>query len=144
MRETRELTDTQWQRIAPHLPAQRPRTGRPAHDHRRIVEGIVWHLRAGGHWRDLPSEFGPWQTVYSRFRRWQQAGVWARLLAALQTEADARGELAWDLQFLDGTVIRAHPQAAGAKKGAVTKPSAAAKGASAPSSTCGSKGAANR
>lgn len=144
MRDTRELTDDQWQRIAPHLPPQRPRTGRPAHDHRLIVEGIVHHLRTGHPWRDLPSAFGPWQTVYSRFRRWKRAGVWDRVLAALQAEADTRGELDWDLHHLDGTVIRAHSQAAGAKKGAVTKPSAAAKGAFRPSSTCGSTGPADR
>ena len=143
MRETRELTDDQWARIAPHLPPQRPRTGRPSTDHRQIVEGIVYHLRTGHPWRDLPGAFGPWQTVYSRFRRWKQAEVWDRVLAALQAEADARGELDWELHFLDGTVIRAHSQAAGAKKGAVTKPSAAAKGAIRPNSTCGSKAAAN-
>jgi transposase len=83
--------------------------------------------------------------VYSRFRRWQRAGVWDRALAALQAEADARGELDWGLHFLDGTTIRAHPHAAGApKKGAATKPSAAAAAAGGPSSTCGPSAAASR
>jgi transposase len=133
----RELTDDQWAALAPHLPPQRAATGRPAKDHRTVVEGILWRLRTGAPWRDLPERYGPWQSVYTRFRRWQHAGVWDRALAALQAAADARGEVDWSLHFLDGSVIRAHPHAAGAKKGAVTAPSAAAKAAFRPSSTCG-------
>lgn len=143
MRE-RELTDEQWAALEPHLPPQRPPTGRPARDHRLIVEGILWRLRTGAPWRDLPARYGPWQTVYTRFRRWQRAGVWDRVLAALLAAADARGALDWSLHFLDGTTIRAHPHAAGAKKGAAIRPSAAAKAGSAPSSTCGRSGAAGR
>lgn len=139
-----ELTDDQWSRIAPHLPPQRPVTGRPASDHRQILEGILWRLRTGAPWRDLPARYGPWQTVYSRFRRWQQAGIWDRILAAVIAEADAAGTLDWTLHFLDGTVIRAHPHAAGAKKGAAITPSAAAKGAFPPNSTCASRGGASR
>jgi transposase len=82
--------------------------------------------------------------VYSRFHRWQRAGVWDRALAALQADADARGDVDWTLHLLDGTTIRAHPHAAGAKKGAVIKRSAAAKAASRPKSTSGPTGAANR
>lgn len=130
--------------MAPHLPPQRAATGRPAKDHRLIVEGILWRLRTGAPWRDLPERYGPWQSVYTRFRRWQRAGVWGRALAALQAQADARGDLDWSLHFLDGTVIRAHPHAAGAKKGAAIRPSAAARAAGGPSSTCGPNGAASR
>jgi transposase len=126
MTPRQELTDTQWARIVPHLPLQRAKTGRPALDHRLIVEAILWRVRTGAPWRDLPSTFPPWQTVYSRFRRWQEAGVWDRLLAALQTEADANGTLDWQLQMLDTTIVRAHQRAAGAKKGVGTTPSAAA------------------
>lgn len=140
----RELTDAQWAALAPHLPPQRAATGRPAKDHRLVVEAILWRLRTGAPWRDLPERYGPWQSVYTRFRRWHAAGVWDRVLAALQAEADARGDLDWSLHFLDGTVIRAHPHAAGAKKGAATRPSAAARGAGGPSSTCGPSGAASR
>jgi transposase len=143
MRE-RELTDDQWAALAPHLPPQRAATGRPAKDHRTVVEGVLWRLRTGAPWRDLPERYGPWQSVYTRFRRWQRAGVWDRALAALQAEADERGELDWALHFLDGTTIRAHPHAAGAKKGAATKPSAAPAAASRPSSTCAPSGAASR
>jgi transposase len=139
----RELTDEQWAALAPHLPPQRAATGRPAKDHRTVVEGILWRLRTGAPWRDLPERYGPWPSVYTRFRRWQQAGVWDRVLAALQAAADERGDLDWSLHFLDATVIRAHPHAAGAKKGAATRPSAAARAAGGRSSTCGPSGAAS-
>jgi transposase len=101
-----------------------------------IVDGILWRLTTGVPWRDLPERFGSWRTVYSRFRRWQQAGVWERALASLQAEADAAGDLDWALHFLDGTTVRAHQQAAGAKKGAASRPSAAPGAASRPKSTC--------
>ena len=144
-----ELTDEQFAKLAPLLPPERPTTGRPNKDHRTVVNGILWRLRTGAPWRDLPERYGPWQTVYSRFRRWQRAGVWARVLAALQAAGDAAGELDWSLHFVDGTTVRAHPHAAGApKKGAVranprTRPSAARAAGSPPSSTSGSSGAAS-
>ena len=139
----RELTDEQWAALAPHLPPRRAATGRPAKDHRTVVEAVLWRLRTGAPWRDLPEHFGPWQSAYTRFRRWQRAGVWDRALAALQAAADERGDLDWTLHFLDGTVIRAHPHAAGAKKGAATAPSGAARAAGGPSSTCGPSAAAS-
>lgn len=144
-----ELTDDQFAKLAPLLPPQRPVTGRPNHDHRRILNGILWRLKTGAPWRDVPARYGKWDTISSRFRRWQRSGVWARVLAALQADADARGELDWALHFVDGTVIRAHQHAAGAKKGAATaKPptrrSAAARAATPPSSTCGPRVGASR
>jgi transposase len=139
-----ELTDAQWERLAPLLPPQKPPTGKPNKDHRTVVNGILWRLKTGAPWRDLPERYGPWQTAYSRFRRWQRAGVWDRLLAALQRDADARGDLDWALHFLDGTTIRAHPHAAGAKRGAATRRSAAPGAASPPSSTSAPRGAASR
>jgi transposase len=141
---SRELTDEQWETLAPHLPVQRATTGRPAKDHRTMVEAICWRLRTGAPWRDLPERYGPWQSVYTRWRRWQTSGVWDRAFAALQATADARGDLDWSLHFLDGTTIRAHQHAAGAKKGAGIKPLDGAGAASAPKSTCGPSGAANR
>ena len=135
--ERHELSDGQWARLAPLLPPQhRSGRGRPAKDHRVIVNAILWRLATGAPWRDLPERYGSWRTVYSRFRRWQQTGVWDRVLAALQQQADAAGELDWSLHFLDGTTVRAHQHAAGAKKGAVTTPSAAPEVASPRSSTC--------
>ena len=138
------LTDRQWERLRPLLPPPPSGRGRPRRDDRTVVEGILWRLKTGAPWRDLPERFGPWRTVYSRFRRWQRAGVWDRVLAALQAEGDAAGELDWGLHLLDGTTIRAHPHAAGApKKGAATRPSAARGAGSRPSSTSGPSGAAS-
>src|SRR4051812_16749661 len=130
-----ELTDTQWARLQPLLPPQKPHTGRPGHDLRTLVNGIRWILRTGAPWRDLPERYGPWQTVYSRFYRWQRAGVWAKILAVLQEQADAAGTFDWEIHFVDSSVIRAHQHAAGAKGGAPRpKPSDAARGGSAPNS----------
>jgi transposase len=139
-----EVTDQQWQRLQPLLPPQKPPTGRPAADHRRILNGILWLLRTGAPWRDLPTRYGAWQTVASRFYRWCQAGVWDRLFTVVQQQADAAGQLDWALHFVDGTIVRAHQHAAGAKKGARTpKRSAVAKAGSAPKSTSAPKAGAN-
>ena len=111
-----ELTDAQWQRLAPLLPPEKPRTGRPNDDHRRILNGILWIHRTGAPWRDLPDRYGPVGTVSSRFYRWRQAGLWDRILAALQGEAEARGAIDWKLHFVDATIVRAHQHAAGARR----------------------------
>ena len=112
-----ELTYKQWERLQPLLPPQKPKTGRPATDHRRILNGLLWLLRTGAPWRDLPERYGPWSTVASRFYRWRKAGLWARLFAAVQQQADAAGQLDWDIHYVDGTIIRAHQHAAGAHTG---------------------------
>jgi transposase len=130
-----ELTDDQWGQLAPLLPPQRPRTGRPAQDHRTVLNGIVWILRTGAPWRDLPPRYGPWQTVYSRFRRWREAGIWDRVLTELQAEAAHEGTLDDTVALIDGTSIRAQHQAAGAKKGARNQPSAGAEVAGAANCT---------
>jgi transposase len=112
-----ELTDEQWERLKPRLPDQKPRTGRPNLDHRTIVNGILWILRTGAPWRDLPERYGPWQSVATRFYRWRQAGVWERLVSKLQAKADAEGQLDWEIHYVDGTIVRAHQHAAGALHG---------------------------
>ena len=117
-----------WERLQPLLPPQKPKTGRPAVDHRRILNGILWILRTGAPWRDLPERYGPWRTVASRFYRWQRAGIWSQLLAAVQAQADAAGQLNWDLHYVDGTMIRAHHHAAGAGAGSIPKSTDALKG----------------
>lgn len=71
----RELTNRQWKLIEPLLPSERGRWARPAKDDRVIVNGILWILRTGAPWRDLPREYGPWNTVYTRFSRWTKAGI---------------------------------------------------------------------
>lgn len=128
-----ELTNIQWKT----LPPQKPKTGRPAHDHRTIIDGILWILRTGAPWRDLPKRYGPRRTVASRFCRWRRAGIWERLFAAVQAQADAHGQLNGDLPFIDGTMIRAHQHAAGANKETQSpKPWARAGVGSVPQSTC--------
>jgi transposase len=82
-----------------------------------VINGILWILRTGSPWRALPERHGSWKTVSSRFYRWQKAGVWDRILSALQQESDAQGRLDWSLRFIDSTVVRAHQHAAGAKRG---------------------------
>ena len=111
-----DLTDKQWQKLQPLLPAQKPQTGRPNISHRKVINGILWVLRTGAPWRDMPTRYGKWQTVSSRFYRWRQAGIWDTVLTALQAESDQKGELDWEVHFVDGTIIRAHQHAAGAKK----------------------------
>ena len=111
-----ELNDAQWKRLEPLLPAQKPQTGRPNLDHRQVINGILWILRTGAPWRDLPERYGKWQTVASRFYRWRKSGVWGRIWAQVQSEADQNAEIDWEVHLLDGTVVRAHPHAAGAKK----------------------------
>ena len=129
-----ELTDEQWTRLAPLLPPQHPTRGRPNHDHRRVVNGMLWRLATGAPWRDVPPQYGSWRTVYSRFRRWQAAGVFDRVLAALQRAGDAAGKLNWSLHFVDGSIVRAHQHAAGARGDLRPKRSVAAVAGSAPRS----------
>jgi transposase len=140
-----DLTDTQWRRLVPLLPPQKPWTGRPNHDHRRIINGIRWVLRTGAPWADLPERYGSYKTVSSRFYRWRACGLWDRILAALQRRGDRRGQVDWDLHFMDSTVVRAHQHAAGAK-GGTRRPRrwGAAGAASAPRSTSGRRAWASR
>jgi transposase len=112
-----ELTDAQWERLRPLLPPQKAWTGRPARDHRLILNGILWIDRTGAPWRDLPERYGPWQTVATRFYRWREAGIWDHILAAVQQLADVEGRIDWDVHYVDGTIVRAPQHAAGARGG---------------------------
>ena len=143
MRRRHELSDAEWARLAPLLP---PATaGRRRKDDRLVVNGILWKLATGAPWRDLPERYGPWQTVYTRFRRWTTAGVWDQIFAAVQRQADAAGQVNWAVHFVDGTVIRAHQHAAGAKGGMRRrKRSAAVRAASRRRSISGRKVVASR
>jgi transposase len=98
------------------LPPEKPRTGRPNHDHRRILNGILWIDRRGSPWNYLPSRYGPVGTVSGRFYRWRKAEIWQRILEALRVRADGQGPVDWSLHFVDSTIVRAHPHAAGAGK----------------------------
>jgi len=77
------LTDEHWEQLRPLLPPQKPQTGRPATDHRLIVEGMLWVVHTGSSWRELPERFGPWSTVSSRYQRWCKEGLWQRILQVL-------------------------------------------------------------
>ncbi|SLN05368.1 Mobile element protein [Corynebacterium xerosis] len=102
------LTDKQWERIEPMLPSNTGRKGRPFHDNRKIVEGIIYRARTGIPWRDLPREqFGPWQTVWKRHYLYARLGVWDRIHAALMAQADAAGDIEW-MVSVDSTINRAH------------------------------------
>ena len=109
-----DLTDAQWAVLEPVLPVSVP--GRPPlHPRRRLIDGVRWRVRVGAPWRDVPERYGPWQSVYTFFRRWQLAGVWAQLITVLQARADARGLITWDVS-VDSTIVRAHQHAAGARR----------------------------
>jgi transposase len=116
-----ELSDEEWARLEPLLPARETR-GRYYRDHRLILNGMLYWLHTGVPWRDLPPRFGPWQTVYSRFRRWSRTGVWDRILATLQRDLDAAGRIEWQLWCIDGSNVRAHKAAAGAAAGKKSGP----------------------
>ena len=106
----------QWQRLLPLLPPQKPSRGRPAKDHRTVVNAILWIARTGAGWRDLPADAGvSWKTASSRFYRWTASGTWQKILDELQRDADQGGEIDWSKHFVDGSSIRAHQHAAGAK-----------------------------
>ena len=109
-----EVTDDQWEAIRSILPKRTAKTGRPASDPRLMLNGILWILRTGAPWRDLPERFGPWQTVYDHFARWRKAGVYDRILESLHVRLDAVGEIDWDLWCIDGSSVRATRAAAGA------------------------------
>lgn len=105
------LSDAQWEQINPLLPCSDGRQGRPFRDHRQVVEGIVYRYRTGIAWRDLPVEFGPWQTVWKRHRRFSTDGTWDSVLTQLLAHADAEGQIDWAVS-IDSTVNRTHQHAA--------------------------------
>ncbi len=114
--ERHDFSDEAWNLVKPLLPGYSGRGPRPR-DNRTMLSGMMWILRTGSPWRDLPeSRFGPWETVYSRFRRWRSDGTLARVAAALVEALDERGEIDWDLWCVDGSSARATRAAAGAAK----------------------------
>lgn len=108
-----QLSDNQYARIEALLPRNGNRGGQ-WRDHRLMIDGILWALSDGGRWRNLPERFGPWPSVYDRFRRWSRQGLWDRILRHLQARKMQAGEIDWDLFCIDGSVVRAHQSAAGA------------------------------
>jgi transposase len=107
-----DLTDAEWEQLRPLLPVSNGRCGR-WRDHRQVIDGILYRIRTGAHWRDLPECYGPWKTVYERHGLWSADGTWERLLQQIQAAADAAGQIDWDIS-VDSTAVRAHQHAAGA------------------------------
>ena len=105
-----ELSDAQWKKIEELLPTRRgPRS---KHGDRNFVNAVMWRVKTGAPWRDIPERYGSWKSIYNRFARWAALGHWERLFKELQIEVDEVGSL------LDGSVVRAHQDAAGGKGGA--------------------------
>ena len=107
-----ELSEPQWRRIEGLVPGKAGDPGRTGADNRRFVNGVLWVLRSGAHWYDLPERYGKWKTAHKRFTRWAKAGVWEGIFAALTADPDN------DYLMLDSTLVRAHQQAATGKGGA--------------------------
>lgn len=106
-----ELTDQEWEQVASLLPPEKTgKPGRPSKDNRTMLNGMVWIARSGAPWRDLPERYGPWNSVYSRFRKWIDDGILDNIFRVLSLEAEL-----YELS-LDATIVQAHQHSAGAKK----------------------------
>lgn len=110
MATRQEITDEQWAVLVALFPAPKGR-GRPPMDMRMTIEGIAWRFRTGAPWRDIPERFGHWNSIYQRFSDWSADGTWARLLAAVQGAAAAKGEVEWTVS-VDSTITRVHQHGA--------------------------------
>ena len=125
------LLDEEWALIGPLLPAEHGRGCRPAGDNRRYFEGMLWMARSGAQWRLLPDAYGKWNSVFRRYRRWVETGVFDALLETL-TEMVERDTSA---DMIDSTVVRAHHCAVGLKKGIRRPRGSAARAAGSPPSS---------
>ena len=129
LRDRLILKDAQWARMAPHIIGDERSRGTSGQDNRLFVEAVLWIVRTGAPWRDLPEAFGHWNSIFRRFSRWSAKGVWHRIFAAMADDPD------FEYLILDSTIVRAQQHAAGAKKGLRIRPSAARVAAGAPRST---------
>ena len=113
------VSDAVWAKIASLLPGKATDPGATGKDNRLFLEAVLWRVRTGSPWRDLPSGFGRWNSVFQRFRRWVRAGVFDRVFERLSDEPD------FEYALIDGTIVPAHQKASGAKGGLKIRPSAA-------------------
>lgn len=110
-----ELSDEQWEYIKNLLPGKVSDPGRTARSNRNFVNGVLWVLRSGARWSDLPERYGKWKTVHKRFTRWAKSGVWEKVFESLLDDRDN------DYMMLDSSLVKAHQQAATGKGGAATR-----------------------
>ena len=106
-----EISASQWRRIEDFLPGRPGHVGVTAKDNRSFVNGVLWVLRSGAHWKDLPEEYGNWKSVHKRFTRWARSGIWQRIFEVLLEDKDN------SYVMIDSTIVRVHQQAAGGKGG---------------------------
>jgi transposase len=107
----RELRNDQWNQIKDLLPGKKSDPGRTARNNRLFVDAVLWIARTGAHWRELPEQFGDWNSVFQRYNRWSKAGVWESVFRALSGDPD------FEYVMIDSTIVRAHQHSAGAKGG---------------------------
>jgi len=105
------LSDEQWERISGLIIGRPDQCGSTGRDNRMFVEGVLWIVRTGSPWRDLPEVFGGWNSVFRCFRRWSRKSVWQRMFAAMSDDPD------FEYLIIDSTIVRAHQHASGAKGG---------------------------
>ena len=118
-RERFVVSDAAWEKLVPVLPGKASDPGATGKDNRLFLEAVLWRVRTGVPWRDLPGAFGKWNSVFARFRRWAKAGVFERVFACLSDEPD------FEYALIDGTIVPAHQKASGARGGLRLRPSAA-------------------
>jgi len=117
------INDASWSIIEPLLPGTSRSRGVTAKNNRLFLEAVLWRVRVGGPWRDLPPGFGEWNSVFRRFRRWAQGGVFDRIFEAVSGDPD------FEYVLIDGTIVSVHQKASGAKGGLKIRPSDARKAA---------------
>ncbi len=111
------ITDEAWETVSPHLPGKATDCGVTAADNRLFLEAVLWRVRTGSPWRDLPLAFGNWNSVFQRFRRWAKKDVFKRLFEVLSEDPD------FEYALIDGTIVSVHQKASGARGGLKIRPS---------------------
>ena len=106
-----EISDAEWELLEPHLTGKPGQHGGIAKDNRKFINAVVWILKTGSPWRDLPPDYGKWGTVHQRFIRWQRRGMWKKLFEIL------KGDKNFEWLMIDSSYVKAHQHAAGARGG---------------------------
>lgn len=112
------ISDEAWEKIRPFVDTRKSKNGRPRADARNLVDAIMWIMKTGAAWRDLPeSEYGKWKTAYNNFLRWRNEGMWQKVLSALIEKSEAESVVKNDTYMIDSTSSKLHFDGNGAKKG---------------------------